>query len=177
MRRAAEETPHANGTAFVWRGLPNVLCSKEIRSYGDDLDVHCLSVTFSPANPGLLKPGGTDNRVLVEKSGTRLLYSSDKALRRAVLRVDEDDAFRVTSRCVEREKDHRLLKNFGQSMHDTTPEEEEVTRRELPSIRSVAHPEGTPPKAHRDTRRCSHDNAEVSPSRRGRPERSQPLRR
>ena len=91
--------------------LPKVLCSKEIRSYRDDLDVRRPGVIACKSS-ALLKAGGTDNRFR-KKTGARLLYSSDKAFRRAVLRVDEDDVFRVASRCVEREKDHRLLKNFG----------------------------------------------------------------
>src|SRR5580693_8086680 len=75
-----------------------------------------------------------------------LVFSLDKAFRRAVLGVDEDDVFRVASRCVEREKGDRPLKNFGQSMNGAALEEEEVDKQELPFVRVIAHPEGTSPR-------------------------------
>lgn len=61
-------------------------------------------------------------------------FLSDKAFRRAVLRVDEDNVFRVASRCIERKKGNGLLKYFGQSMNDPALEEEQIAGSKLPSV-------------------------------------------
>jgi hypothetical protein len=71
-------------------------------------------------------------------------FPADKALRRAILGVYEDDVLWVASGRIEGKKDHRPFEDFGQSMNDAPLEEEEVAWSELSYVRVRSHPERAP---------------------------------
>src|SRR6185437_15725661 len=70
-----------------------------------------------------------------------ILNVVNEALRRAILRVHEDDVFGIAARGVDGEKNNRRFEDFRQRVYSATLEGEKVAGSKFAGVRGIAHPE------------------------------------